>query len=117
MADYEQKPGTMSMFKVTPDKKKSENSPDFQGSGVLKPEDIEAIMANGGKVRISAWTKLPKGGGTPYISGFIEAQKERENTPAPPQATDDFMMTPAIKQATEAVEDAQVVESSDDLPF
>ena len=103
------------MFKVA--EKKKENSPDFQGSGRLTDEDIEAIRANGGHVRISAWTKLPKNGGAPYISGFIEAQKERENTPAPPQATDDFMMTPAIKQATGAVEDAQVVESSDGLPF
>ena len=115
---YEQKPGTMTMFKVAPDKKRSESSPDFNGSGILKPEDIEAIKANGGKVRLSGWLKLPKNGGTPFISGFIEAQRERENTPAPAAAVDEFWSTPAIEQATAAPVSAPAAPpDSDDLPF
>ena len=101
------------MFKVA--EKKKENSPDFQGSGRLTYEDIEAIRANGGHVRISAWTKLPKNGGAPYISGFIEASKPYNGDQSAPQASDEFMSTPAIEQAQSAPVDP--TGDAGDLPF
>ena len=114
---FDIKENTVSIFKVDPTKKKSEKSPDFNGTGRLKPEDIELLKENGGIIRISAWTKLPKSGGAPYISGFIEAQQERSSQPAPPEATDDFLMTPAIAQATSGIQDAEVVGENSQLPF
>lgn len=113
----DQKPGTMVMFKVDPSKKKKENSPDFQGNGCLKPEEIELLKENGGMVRISAWTKLPKGGGAPYISGFIEVQKEWNGDKSAPEAADDFITTTAIAQAQAGVQDAEVIEPNSELPF
>ena len=66
---------------------------------------------------MSVWTKLPKGGGPPYISGFIEAQKEWNGDKSAPEAADDFITTPAIAQAQSSVQDAEVVEDNSDLPF
>jgi len=114
----DQKPGTMVMFKVDPAKKKSDKSPDFQGNGCIKPEEVEELMKNGGMVRISAWTKLPKGGGAPYISGFIEVQKPYDGDKSAPEAADDFITTPVIAQAqANDIQYAEVVSEGGDLPF
>lgn len=119
MSDQKEiKEGTVTIFKVDDSKKKSEKSPDFTGSGRLKSEDIDRLKENGGVIRLSVWTKLSKSG-LPYISGFVEAQQDNAFTPAPPSATNDFMMTPAIKKAMENAEDTQVISEDDNsgLPF
>lgn len=114
MSDYEMKEKSFSMFKIAQEKKKSEKSPDFNGEGKLSAEDIDYLKENGGIIRLSAWTKLPKGGGAPYISGFIEAKRERGES-APPEAVDDFLMTPAIQQATSNIQD--IAPMIEDTPF
>lgn len=113
---YELKPGTFTMFKVDPDKKKKESSPDFQGQAKLSEETLDLLRENGGMLRISGWGKVSNGGKV-YVSGFIEEQKEFTRDKAPQEAVDQFMVTPAIAkvQDTEQVQDADVVEDS--LPF
>lgn len=112
---YELKENTFTMFKVDPDKKKKESSPDFNGTARLSDETIKALCENGGLLRISGWGKMSNGGKV-YVSGFIEEQKEFAQDKAPQQAVDQFMVTPAIAKALEPdVQDAEVV--TGDLPF
>lgn len=115
--ENKQKAGTMTLFKIETEKKKKPESPDFNGMACIKPEDIDLLKENGGMVRLSGWLKLPKTGGAPYISGYAEAQKEQANAPAPPEKVDEFMTTPAIAKARQPVQDAEVIEGSNDLPF
>lgn len=112
---YELKENTFTMFKVDPDKKKKDSSPDFNGTAKLSIETINALRENAGMLRIYGWGKMSNGGKV-YVSGFIEEQKEFAQEKAPQQAVDQFMVTPAIAKALESdVQDAEVVES--DLPF
>jgi hypothetical protein len=110
MSDFQIKDGTFSMFKVT--EKKKDSSPDFTGKG----------MFCGKEFRLSAWTKMKKDGTGAYISGYIEEPRPAD-TPATPQQTDDFMMTPAVKSALDVQEPVmgatvkESVEEPDDLPF
>ena len=110
---YELKDGSFNLHKQDQAKKKKESSPDFFGTA--KVNNIE--------YRLSGWGKVSKDGKV-YISGYISLPQE--NTTAPQEQVDQFMVTEKIAQvqAGEPYPEAQQPPSvdynqpqEDGLPF
>jgi hypothetical protein len=77
---FEQKEGNFNLNRVLPEDKKTTKSPDFWGTALF----------NGVKIRLSGWAKVKKDG-TIGISGYIEEDKPREQTPASVSEVDAFL--------------------------